>query len=77
MWITVDYINKYGFYAFDPFIKDLTAAKILYLQKLWYGCKAVRITVNSWSDDKKTIWETPVPVFPSYNNDNPTDDLPF
>ena len=76
MWFNVEYNDKYGLFHFNPFIKDSIRAKSMYLNCVWSGCKSVRIITDSWSEEK-TIWETPVPVFPSYNNDNPTDDLPF
>lgn len=77
MWITVDFRNEYDVFNFIPFIKDMTEAKKLYLQLVWRGCKAVRITSSSWSSKTETVWETPEKVIRSLVNPNPTDDLPF
>jgi len=74
MSITMHYINKYGTFNFDPFVSDMTTAKIRYLNYVWHGYKAVRIVEDSWSEPDKVIWETPVKVFPKYDDPG---NLPF
>lgn len=71
---TMHYRTKYDAFCFNPFIPDLTEAKILYLKYLWWGCKAVQILDTcDWS----VIWETSEPVIHPIDNPDPDSELPF
>lgn len=72
MDISIMYHDKYGTFNFDPFVPDLTAAKVRYLNYVWNGYKSVQIRIehNRNGEDDKIVWETKTPVFPKWE-ENP------